>query len=79
MKLINEATMFKILVEQNGLLLSITLKSRAFYFFLSHHFIGMKVAPTTDPFPGIVELSNYDIDAILRNWSRLSRVKVGNR
>ncbi|QQG48512.1 MAG: hypothetical protein HY247_07155 [archaeon] len=76
MKLIQERTALKLLVERNGVLLSVTTQRRAYFFFLSAAFVGVKVAPTTDPDLGIVELSDYDILLILRNWKRLSRVKV---
>ncbi len=75
LKIINEATMFKILVEGNGMLLSVTMKSRAFFFFVSRRFIGLRVAPTTDPYPGIVEICDYDILRILSEWDRLHSVK----
>jgi len=75
LKIINEATMFKILVERNGMLLSVTTKKRAFFFFVSRRFIGLKVAPTTDPYPGIVEICDYDILRILSQWDRLHSVK----
>src|SRR3989441_1529764 len=75
LKIINEATMFKILVEGNGMLLSVTTKKRAFFFFVSRRFIGLKVAPTTDPYPGIVEICDYDILRILSQWDRLHSVK----
>ncbi len=67
--------MFKLLVERNGMLLSVTLKRRAFFFFVSRRFIGLKVAPTTDPYPGIVEICDYDILKILSEWDRLSSMK----
>jgi hypothetical protein len=76
MKLVQERTAFKVLLERNGLLLSFTTKKMAFFLFLSGGYVGLKVAPTTDPDIGIVELSGYDIPTILRNWDRLSRVKV---
>ena len=76
MKLVNEETMFKLLVERNGALLSITTKRRAFFLFLTGRYVGLKIAPTTDPYPGIVELSDYDVLTILRNWKRLSRLKL---
>jgi len=75
LKIINETTMFKILVEGNGMLLSVTTKKRAFFFFVSRRFIGLKVAPTTDPYPGIVEICDYDILRILSQWDRLHSVK----
>jgi hypothetical protein len=37
--------------------------------------VGLRVAPTTDPDLGIVELSDYDVLKILRNWDTMSRVK----
>ncbi len=68
--------MFKILLERDGLLFALTLKSRAYFFFLSPGFAGAKIAPTTDPFEGIVEICNYDIARILKNWDRLYRIKI---
>ena len=76
MRLINERTLFKILIERNGFLLSITTKNRAYFFFLSSVLIGMRVAPTTDPYPRIVEISNYEIDKIVRDWKKISNVKL---
>ncbi len=75
MRLINERTMFKVLVEPKGVLFAVTLKSRAYFFFFSSSFIGAKTAPTTDPFEGIVEICHYEIDSIIRNWERLRLVK----
>ena len=74
-KVIQERTMFKILVERTGGLFSITTRHRAYFFFLSAHFIGARVAPTTDPYPGIVEFCDYDISNIVRNWGMLANVK----
>jgi hypothetical protein len=76
LKFVTEETMFKLLIERNGALLSITTKRRAFFLFLTGRYVGLKVAPTTDPYPGIVELSNYDVLTILRNWKRLSSLKL---
>ncbi|HYC27128.1 MAG TPA: hypothetical protein VEB67_03805 [Nitrososphaerales archaeon] len=76
MRVVNEATMFKVLLEGRGLLLSVTTRRRAYFLFVTGRYVGMKVAPTTDPFAGIVELSGYDIPRILKDWERLSRVKV---
>jgi hypothetical protein len=76
MRLLNERTMFKILIDENGAMFSVTTKKRAYFFFLSGEYIGGKVAPTTDPYPGIVEVCGYDIPRILRNWDRLYRVKL---
>jgi len=78
-KLICERTMFKILIERAGILLSMTTKSRAYFFFISSAFVGMKVAPTTDPYPGIVEVCDYDIIRILKNWEKLANVKLRSR
>ena len=79
MKFIDERTMFKTLIESNGLLFSITFEDRAFFFLLSRRFIGVKTAPTTDPFPGIVELCDYDLDLIIKEWPRLGNVKETER
>ncbi len=79
MRLVQERTAIKLLLESHGLLLSVTTKRRAFFFFLSSKFTGIRVAPTTDPDLGIVELSGYNINAILENWDRLSRVKLARR
>ncbi len=76
MKLVNERTMFKILLERGGLLFAFTLKKRAYFFFLSPSLVGAKIAPTTDPFEGIVEVCDYDISRIVRNWDRLHRIKI---
>jgi hypothetical protein len=78
-KLICERTMLKILIERRGVLLSITTKSRAYFFFISPSFVGMRVAPTTDPYPGIVEICDYDIIRILKNWDRFANVKLRSR
>lgn len=66
--------MFKILLEGNGALLSVTMKNRAFFVFFSSACVGCKTAPTTDPHRGIVELCGYDIKKIVREWPRLHRV-----
>ncbi len=68
--------MFKLLIERTGILFSVTTKNRAYFFFLSSKLIGIRFAPTTDPFPGIVELCGYDIEKIVENWERLSNVKL---
>jgi len=75
-RILNERTMFKILVDEKGAMLSLTTKKRAYFFFLSGNFVGAKVAPTTDPYAGIVEVCGYDIPTILRQWERLHRVKI---
>jgi hypothetical protein len=79
LKFINERTLFKILVERRGVLLSITTKNRAFFFFVSSVLFGIRVAPTTDPLPGIVELSDYDIERIVKNWNTLANVKLSKK
>jgi hypothetical protein len=76
MRLLNERTMFKILVDKDGAMFSITTKKRAYFFFLSGEFVGAKVAPTTDPYPGIVEVCGYNIPKILRTWDVLYRIKL---
>lgn len=76
MRVINERTLFKILIERNGILLSITTKNRAYFFFISSKLVGMRVAPTTDPYPGIVEISDYEIERIVRDWNRISNIKL---
>jgi len=75
-KLICERTMFKILIEKNGLLFSITTKSRAYFFFVCSKALGIRIAPTTDPYPGIVEVCGYDIIRILQNWNKLANIKL---
>jgi hypothetical protein len=75
MRLVNERTLFKILVERNGILMSVTTKKRAFFFFFSSKLVGIRVAPTTDPYPGIVEVSNYEIEKIVRCWDKISNIK----
>ena len=76
MKFVNESTMFKLLLDANGLMISVTTKRRAYFFFLSSQFVGGKVAPTTDPHWGIVEVCGYDISRILRNWDALHRIRL---
>lgn len=76
MKLVQERTALKLLLEANGLLVSLTTKRRAYFLFVSGRFVGLKAAPTTDPDLGIVELSGYDVRQILINWDRLSRIRV---
>ena len=76
MRILNERTLFKILVDGRGAMLSLTTKKRAYFLFISGLFIGMKVGPTTDPYRGIVEVCDYDIIRILQNWKRLYRVKL---
>jgi hypothetical protein len=68
--------MFKMLLSGDGLILSVTMKKRAFFVFLSPSFVGCKTAPTTDPNLGIVELCGYDIKKIIREWPRLYRVSL---
>ena len=68
--------MFKILIEKTGIIFSVTMKRRAFFFFISTKLLGMRVAPTTDPYPGIVEICDYDIPAIVDNWEGLANVRL---
>jgi len=76
LRILNERTMFKILIDGQGMMLSATTKSRAYFLFFSSSFVGLRVGPTTDPFPGIVEICGYDIRRIISNWERLYRVKA---
>ena len=39
----------------------------------------MRVAPTTDPFPGIVEVSDYEIEKIVENWDAIANIKLPKR
>jgi hypothetical protein len=78
-KFIQERTMFKILVERTGALFSVTTRRRAYFFFLSTQLIGTRVAPTTDPYPGIVEICDYDISMIVRHWNILRNVKLRSK
>lgn len=71
--------MLKLLIERTGILFSITTKSRAYFFFVCSSCVGMKVAPTTDPYPGIVEVCAYDITRITRNWNKLANIKLRSR
>jgi hypothetical protein len=71
--------MLKLLIERTGILFSITTKSRAYFFFVCSSCLGVKVAPTTDPYPGIVEVCGYDIARISRNWSKLANIKLRSR
>jgi hypothetical protein len=73
---IQERTALKLLLDGDGVLLSVTTKRRAYFLFFSRAFVGLKVAPTTDPNLGIVELSGYDIPSIVRNWDRMSRLSL---
>ena len=75
-KLIYERTMFKVLIERTGVLFSITTRSRAYFFFACTKLLGIRVAPTTDPYPGIVEVCDYDISRIVQNWINLANIKL---
>ncbi|MDG6995229.1 MAG: hypothetical protein JRN52_04825 [Nitrososphaerota archaeon] len=75
-RFINEMTPFKILVDGNGVLLSLTTKKRAYFLFVSTMLVGLRVAPTTDPYPGIVEVCGYDIATIVRHWRKLANLKL---
>ncbi len=76
MKLVQERTAFKILVNNEGAIISITMKKRAYFFFLTGKYIGAKIGPTADPDLGIVELCGYRIHDILRNWEKLHLVVI---
>lgn len=78
-KLIQERTALKVLLDGDGLLLSLTTKKRAFFLFFSRIYVGVRAAPTTDPDIGIVELSGYEIPVILRDWDVLSLAKLPKR
>lgn len=78
-KFIHERTMFKILVQKAGLLFSVTTRERAYFFFASATLFGIRIAPTTDPYPGIVEICNYDIPTIVRQWDTLANFKGRNK
>jgi len=67
--------MLKLLVEKNGILISVTTKNRAYFFFVCTRALGIRLAPTTDPEPGIVEMCGYDLERIVAEWGRLSRLK----
>jgi hypothetical protein len=68
--------MFKVLIENTGILFSVTLKQRAYFFFMSTQLLGVRIAPTTDPFPGIVEVCNYEIPLIVDRWDQLANIKL---
>ncbi len=68
--------MFKLLIERTGILFAVTTKSRAYFFFACTKLLGIRTAPTTDPYPGIVEVCGYDISRIVRNWSRMANIKL---
>jgi hypothetical protein len=78
-KIIYEQTLFKILIEKTGIIFSVTMKRRAYFFFVSTKLFGIRVAPTTDPDPGIVEICGYDISAIVDNWEELANVRLKTR
>jgi len=68
--------MFKLLIEKTGILFSVTLKQRAYFFFMSTQMFGVRIAPTTDPYPGIVEICNYEIPMIVDKWDELANIKL---
>ena len=76
MRLMNESTMFKFIVERNGAILAVTARRRSYFFFLSVSKVGVGIAPITDPLPGIVEICGYDVKKIGENWDRLSRAML---
>jgi hypothetical protein len=75
-KFVHERTMFKVLIERTGILFSVTLKQRAYFFFISKQLFGARIAPTTDPNPGIVEFCNYEIPVIVDKWNQLANIKL---
>jgi hypothetical protein len=75
-KFVHERTMFKVLIEKTGILFSVTLKQRAYFFFISTQLFGVRIAPTTDPYPGIVEICNYEIPTIVDRWNELANIKL---
>lgn len=75
-KLIYEQTMFKLLIERKGILFSVTLKDRAYFFFACTKLFAIRTAPTTDPYPGIVEVCDYDISRIVASWSKIANIKL---
>ena len=76
LKIVHERTMFKVLIEKTGILFSVTLKQRAYFFFISTQLFGVRIAPTTDPYPGIVEVCRYEIPAIVERWDQLANIKL---
>ena len=78
MRIMNEATMFKFIVEGDGVVFSVTARRRAYFFFLTSKRLGCGIAPITDPYPGIVEICEYDVARISENWEALSRVKLSH-
>ncbi|MEM0121650.1 MAG: hypothetical protein QW514_00400 [Thermoprotei archaeon] len=75
-KLIFEKTFIKILVEKSGILIGVTTRSRAYFFFITAKYTGIRLGPTTDPYPGIVEMCDYDIEKILTMWRELYRYRA---
>jgi hypothetical protein len=73
LRLMNEETMFKFIIEKNGAILAVTARRRSYFFFLCVSKVGVGIAPITDPLPGIVEMCGYDVRKIGENWNRLSR------
>ncbi len=79
MKLLQERTALKLLIEKNGMLVCVTAKRRAYFLFLSPKYVGIRTTPTTDPDLGIVELSHYDLLSILRNWDTMANVRISRK
>jgi hypothetical protein len=75
-KLIYEKTLLKVLVDRKGILLGVTTRSRAYFFFVTAKYTGIKTGPTTDPYPGIVEICNYDLDKIVTEWDHLYKYRL---
>jgi len=78
MRLMNEATMFKFIIDGSGAILAVTARRRSYFFFLSTTKVGVGIAPITDPLPGIVEMCGYDVGKIGRSWNRLSRAMLSS-
>ncbi|HYY90868.1 MAG TPA: hypothetical protein VE955_02655 [Candidatus Dormibacteraeota bacterium] len=78
-KFIHEKTMFKLLIQKSGILFSITTRQRAYFFFASAKLVGIRIAPTTDPYPGIVEICDYDIPTIVTKWNGLASVRLRDK
>jgi hypothetical protein len=62
-KLISESHKLKVLVEKNGLLLSVTTETYSYLFFFSRPFIGTRKIVTKDR---IVAQAGYDIERTLK-------------
>jgi hypothetical protein len=43
---------------------------------MSTQMFGVRIAPTTDPYPGIVEICNYEIPMIVDKWDEMANIKL---